>query len=183
VHVPRTQVFPPEHALSQAPQCRLSVDVSTHVVPHAVNVAAQLKPQRPRSHKAWARATLVVHDVLQSPQCIASDCKLAQLAPHKLGAAAGQPETHTPSEHIGMFAGHSTPQRPQFAACVTSVSQPVIGSVEQCAQPLAQLAASSMQVPAEQFTFPATLGSNVQSRLHAPQLRASLATHSPSHAS
>ncbi|HET6333392.1 MAG TPA: hypothetical protein VFG30_09280 [Polyangiales bacterium] len=105
----------------------------------------------------------------------------AHVPPHSVGVAAGHPETHVPLEHIGVLASHWTPHLPQFVGAVTSVSQPSIGSSEQCAQPFAHEVALKTQTSPEHVTGPATLGSVVQSCPHAPQLLLSLGKHAPSH--
>lgn len=86
-----------------------------------------------------------------------------------------------PLEHMGVLASHAAAHLPQFVGVVTSVSQPSIGSSEQCAQPFAQEAAFKTQTSPEHVAGPATFGSVVQSCPHAPQLRLSLGTHAPSH--
>jgi hypothetical protein len=180
-HWPALHIDPPEHVRLQPPQCWASLVVSTQSLPHCVKPALHPKLHEPDRHDASACAPAAEQLLSHEPQRFASDSRSAQLFPHNVGAVAGQPETQVPFEHIGVSAAQAFPHPPQFSGCVTSVSQPVSGSLPQCAQPLAQAAALNEQAPAEHVVVPTTCGKREQSWLHAPQFLLSLVTHAPAH--
>jgi hypothetical protein len=62
-----------------------------------------------------------------------------------------------------------------------SVSQPTVGSLEQCAQPAAHDVAGTEQTPALQVVAPLTCGKALQSLPHVPQFFASVCVfvHAP----
>jgi hypothetical protein len=179
-HCPPMHVFPPLHALPHEPQFIASVLRSAHAPEHIMKPSVHSKLQRPPRHVGCACAIVVEHIVSHVPQCIVSFIVSAHVPPQSVGDVAGQPETHVPSEHIGVLASHATPHLPQFVGCVMSVSQPISGSSEQCAQPFAHDVVLTVQTSPLQRTGPATFGKRVQSCLQVPQLRLSLGTHAPS---
>lgn len=129
---PWLQLAPLGHFIPQPPQFATSARVSTQALPHAVVPSGHLNPQTPVAHVGIARATSVLQACSQVPQCDASVCRSVQLAPHKVGVFAGQPETQpiVPA-HTGVPPLHTMPQLPQVAGRLRSVSQPCSGSAEQ----------------------------------------------------
>jgi len=73
-HTPFEQVWPVEHAWSQAPQLAVLVLVSMHAEPHNVKPTAQVALHVPalQTWGAW-------QTVVQLPQCAASDATHAPL--------------------------------------------------------------------------------------------------------
>jgi hypothetical protein len=164
-HVPAEHILPPLHALSQPPQCSLSVFTSTQASPQAMRPLLHSKAHAPARQTASARATIVRHCMPQAPQFCGSFMRSTQACPQSVGEAAGQPDTQPSAPaHIGVPAVHAVPQSPQCSAVLRSVSQPNSGSIEQLAQPAAHAEASNSHLPCgEQVTEPTTFGSRVQS--------------------
>src|SRR5665647_1909979 len=75
---PSTQPIPVEHALPQAPQCALSLSVSTQVCAHSLSGAGQLSAQPFDRHTCCAP-----HATLHAPQFWGSTCVLTQVPLHR----------------------------------------------------------------------------------------------------
>lgn len=118
--VPPWQVWPPLHAVHEAPQCIESLDVSAHAVPqstwgdeHAQTPAWQVWPP--------------VQACPQLPQFALSVCKLVQELPQRFGAADvghwQRPAWHTCAE------GHAVVHAPQWAESFVRSEQVPLQSI------------------------------------------------------
>lgn len=85
------------------------------------------------------------------PQLFASLVVSTQLVPQGVGVAAEQLAEHErplPEALHKRVPVQATVQLPQCAAVVTSVSQPLVGSLSQSAQPVMQLPGANEHLPA-----------------------------------
>jgi hypothetical protein len=103
---------------------------------------AHVSPHAPAAHVAVALAP-AGHALLQRPQCAVLVCVLASqplvASPSQLAKPVVQVEPHAPAVHVAVAlarAGQATPQRPQLATSVASVtSQPLSARRSQSATP------------------------------------------------
>lgn len=77
VHVPAAQVAVPVHAVVHAPQCALSLFVSTQSPLQAVSPALQVSAHLPPVQMTVPFAT-GLHSALQAPQFFSSVCRSTQ---------------------------------------------------------------------------------------------------------
>jgi hypothetical protein len=103
--LPDEHIMPPVQALSQAPQCWLSVMTSTHALPQSVGVAAGQPEEQPSGPAQTGVPPL--HAVVQSPQCSAVLMSVSQPNSKSMEqlahpAAHAEPSnSHLPSgEHV-----------------------------------------------------------------------------------
>jgi hypothetical protein len=122
-HAPAEQIWPPTHAVPQAPQwsgsiCRF-VQTDRAPVPQIV-----LGDRHVDAHAPFVQTSLAPHFVPHAPQFCGSVWKFVQEAetplPQAFGVAAGQAQV-LPAQ--AWPAGQALPQAPQFAASVASVAQ------------------------------------------------------------
>jgi hypothetical protein len=126
----------------QLPQFFGSVEVETQALPQRTPLAHCI------THVLfWQVAVPAVggeHSVLQSPQCLTSVLRFAQLCPHCV-VPAGHALVQPADEQNGAPALHDVAQSRQCSAAPRSVSQPSSASLLQCPNPVAHALAGMMQ--------------------------------------
>jgi hypothetical protein len=80
--------------LPQEPQLLVSLFKSTQAPPQSVWPVLQVNVHASPAHAACALATVVVHAFPQAPQLSVLLVVFTHVAPHAVGVAAGQAETH-----------------------------------------------------------------------------------------
>jgi hypothetical protein len=183
--LPDLHVLPATHAWPQVPQFFESLCVLEHVLVPAQYTRVDEAHWQFEPEQISAEGHVLPH----APQLLGLLPRSTQAAPQSVGVLPMQPVTHielTPKpEHWGAVGGQTCPHVPQLAGWVTSVSQPALGAVVQCAHPSAHDDGGTEHTPALHVVCPATCGFIVQSLPHVPQFFWSVcrSVHAPEHVS
>jgi hypothetical protein len=114
VHTPPAHDSPSAHTRPHEPQLAVLIIVLMQAPPHSAFGAAQ--PHDPLVH-----AVPPVQALLQKPQLVGSEARIAQLGPH-FSSPAAQLLVHAPCEQTCSWA-QTVPQLPQFKASDVVLTQ------------------------------------------------------------